>query len=154
MELIDLRKVKIPYMFRKSKPRSIKFEKCKRFFEEHGFLDRDLVIDDKGVLRDGYIGYLVLQSVGCITVSRRHDGTIVPVEYGIPKTLVYGVHANNPKEFCWVINDRTQNISSLRVGNEMTVCTKSGVSVATITRTETACPSREYKPVLKIRIEG
>lgn len=52
--------IKVPNRFSHSRPNEDKMEACREFYRTNHRLDRDIVVDENMVLKDGYIGYLVL----------------------------------------------------------------------------------------------
>lgn len=55
--LID--EIKIPEAFKRFAPKESKMSKCRRIFNDKGYIDRQIVLDKTGMLIDGYVGYLV-----------------------------------------------------------------------------------------------
>lgn len=103
MKLCD---VKIRKSFRKHSPSSEKMDICRRYFNEYGVLDRDIVIDERGTLVDGYVGYLVLkengvEDWGVKSLSENIDNALL---------LIAGKHPNNEKVYYWVANRRTKGL--------------------------------------------
>lgn len=98
--------VKIRKSFRKHSPSSEKMDICRKYFTEHGVLDRDVVIDDRGTLVDGYVGYLVLKENGV------EDWNVKSLSENIDNTLllIAGKHPNNEKVYYWVANGRTKGL--------------------------------------------
>jgi len=65
---VKLSAIHISYAFWKTPPRPEKIKTCYEYFREHGKFDRDIVIDEKGTLRDGYVAYLVARMLNITTV--------------------------------------------------------------------------------------
>lgn len=103
MKLCD---VKIRKSFRKHSPSSEKMDICRMYFNEYGVLDRDIVIDDRGTLVDGYVGYLVLKENGV------EDWDVKSISENIDNALllIAGKHPNNEKVYYWVANGRTKGL--------------------------------------------
>lgn len=125
---MNLSEIKIPESFESSVPSLYKYEKCCRYYKETGNQDRYIVVDEKNVLVDGYIMYLVLKShnvESCdakrITLrkhkytdrQRKRYGRLVPPEKVLtykekPTVYIYGKHPNGiiDKEYVWSITSR------------------------------------------------
>ena len=134
--------VKIRKSFRKHSPSSEKLDICRKYFTEHGVLDRDVVIDDRGTLVDGYVGYLVLKENGV------EDWNVKSLSENIDNTLllIAGKHPNNEKVYYWVANGRTKGLyDSTTTYKRASVETKYGprkvdvVSCAVIEYSDLAC---------------
>lgn len=99
-----LDEIKIPDCFVKTPPKQWKLEACREYFKEYGRIDRRIIVDKKGVLRDGYVGYLVLkeQEVDEIDVTVNSQKQIkCPDKY-----YIFAVHNGNPKEYIWRVPGR------------------------------------------------
>lgn len=59
---MNLSEIMIPESFKSSTPNTLKYAKCENYYNETGNQDRYIVVDEKNVLVDGYIMYLVLKS--------------------------------------------------------------------------------------------
>lgn len=114
---VEISKIVIRGSFLNSTPNRDKYEKCKKYYEENGFLDREIVVNSNYVLQDGYIGYLVLLNAGV-------NGCIVRVVGN--QTYIVGKHEGNEKEYVWRVSKRTKNIEKMRVGGIATVSTRFG----------------------------
>lgn len=77
--------IKVPNRFSHSRPNEDKMEACREFYRTNHRLDRDIVVDENMVLKDGYIGYLVLIENKAKVVCVKQTNTR-------QVTLVYGVH--------------------------------------------------------------
>ena len=58
---MKLTKIIIPDYLEESVPNETKMNRVKRYFIEHGELDKPIIINHKKELVDGYIRYLVLK---------------------------------------------------------------------------------------------
>lgn len=54
----------IPVKFLLHPPAPHKITLCNNFYKNHGYLDRQIVIDENNVLVDGYVGYIILRQQG------------------------------------------------------------------------------------------
>ena len=79
-----LSEIKISADFESSIPNTYKYNKCENYYNKTGNQDRYIVVDEKNVLVDGYIMYLVLKN---------HD-----VEYGNVKRLTLRKHTYTDKQ--------------------------------------------------------
>lgn len=61
---MKLSEIVIPEVFKQSKPRQEKIQKCRAFMDKYRHQDRFLVVNRNNVLIDGYIQYLVLKEKG------------------------------------------------------------------------------------------
>ena len=111
---MKLSEIKIPTDFESSTPNASKYEKCENYYNKTGNQDRYIVLDEKNVLVDGYIMYLVLKSHDVEYVNakrltlRKHKytdrqrekyGKLVPPEKVLtykekPTIYIYGKHQN------------------------------------------------------------
>lgn len=125
--------IKVPRQFANTTPNQEKMERCREYYSEHGLLDRDIVVNRGGKLKDGYIGLLVLIENGV------HETEVVVDTNSYKKcatTYVFGRHAEQPKEYCWRVTKNTQGIENLKIGNHALVKTARGVQTAMIVRIE------------------
>lgn len=142
--------IKIPYLFANTTPNQEKMERCREYYSEHGRLDRDIVVNRGGKLKDGYIGLLVL-------IENNVNETEVAYACGVDTdpykkcatTYVFGRHAEQPKEYCWRVTKNTQGIENLKIGNHALVKTARGVQTAMIVRIE-----QLENPPIKRAIKG
>lgn len=103
---MKLCEIKIRKVFRKHKPSSLKMDSCREYFENHGTIDRDIVIDESGTLVDGYVGYLVLRENSIDEWDVKHLSENV----GNVLLLIAGRHPNNEKIYYWLANGRTKGL--------------------------------------------
>lgn len=130
-----LDEIKIPSKY--SKPNSEKLEKCRKYYRNHGQLDRDIIVDDEGFIRDGYVGYLVLKEFGIKETIVVCNSSMKPQSYKEKETIyVFGCHKPRVKEYCWRVSKGTRYIENLEVGHRVIVNTKHGNKVVTVTRIE------------------
>lgn len=132
--MMNVADIKITRAFGGTTPKESKMERCRQYFQEHGTIDRDIVVSPSGHIQDGYVALLVLKENNVaqteVVVKRRRT----PIN---PRTTyVFGRHKTCPKEYCWRITGSTQQLENLQIGNKMVVNTKHGKSVATIVRIE------------------
>jgi hypothetical protein len=67
-KVVNLSDIHISYAFWKTPPKPEKINTCYAYYREHGKFDRDIVIDEKGTLRDGYVAYLVARMMNITSV--------------------------------------------------------------------------------------
>ena len=111
---MKLSEIKISTNFESSKPNTSKYLKCENYYNKTGNQDRYIVVNEKNVLVDGYIMYLVLKSYDAeycdakrLTLrkykytdrKRNKYGKLVPPEKVIsykdkPTVYIYGKHPN------------------------------------------------------------
>lgn len=152
MKLADIH---IPDLFIASPPAVWKMEQCRKFFEEHGHLDRELVVTENNLLIDGYVGYLVLEEAG-VTETR-----VKKIRSGTPsQTTCYigavhipqeGMEPNN-KTYYWRVTTGTKNADQLEVGKLVRVRTSRGAQTARVTEVLDRRPGRigKIKTVISV----
>lgn len=121
--------IKVPNRFNHSKPNEDKMEACREFYRTNHRLDRDIVVDENMVLKDGYIGYLVLIENEAKVVCVKQTNTR-------QVTLVYGVHPGVDKEYRWKMVDDTEGSENLKIGSHTIVRTTFGDVEVTVTKIE------------------
>lgn len=121
--------IKVPNRFSHSRPNEDKMEACREFYRTNHRLDRDIVVDENMVLKDGYIGYLVLIE---------NEAKVVCVKQANTRqvTLVYGVHSGVDKEYRWKMVDDTEGSENLKIGSHAIVRTTFGDVEVTVTKIE------------------
>lgn len=60
-KILDISEIIIPTCFLLHPPKTVKLEACQAFYESHGYLDRQIVVNKNNMLIDGYVGYIVLR---------------------------------------------------------------------------------------------
>lgn len=155
---MNLSEIKIPESFESSVPSLYKYEKCCRYYKETGNQDRYIVVDEKNVLVDGYIMYLVLKShdveyCDAKRLTLKHKYTdrqraryrrIIPPEKVIsyknkPTVYIYGKHPNGiiDKEYVWRLPKSKENMYGVLLPGDLIYCsTKNGIAPVIITRIE------------------
>ena len=78
-DILNLRDIRVPRIFKKSKPKEYKINKYKRYFKEHKCLDKPITVQknsDNGkkyiLLTDGYIRYLIFKRKGIVNIPVRY----------------------------------------------------------------------------------
>lgn len=118
----------IPEDFAAHPPGIEKLNLCRENFKENGFLDRDIVVDWNNMLKDGYVGYIVLKENNIRAVS-------VKLCDPCRGTLVYGIHpGGDGREYVWRIVDVTEGKENLEVGGRAIVRTKYGDKEIVVTK--------------------
>lgn len=62
--MIDVAEIEIPSYLAHSKPSESKIEAVLGYVKENGTMDKPILVDSYGLLRDGYIRYLVAKRMG------------------------------------------------------------------------------------------
>ena len=89
------------------------------------------MVNKNNVIKDGYIGYLILKENGIEDVDVVQ--TRIPNTYKNRPTLyVYAHHKRNNKIYTWRMTRKTRNANLLTVGSKVIVGTKHGTSVVTV----------------------
>ena len=153
MNTIKLENIIIPKSFEQSKPSQKKIDKVKEYVNEHGKLDKPIVLDGN-MLTDSYVRYLVaiecgFEKVPYITTQEYRDQSLEP---SMPMTYIAGKFEGNEKEYIWKV---TKNIS-IEVGDKVMVKSKrvngnNGTAVVTVTKVFTSDSDKmlRHKPVIK-----
>ena len=157
---MKLSEIKIPTDFESSTPNASKYEKCENYYNKTGNQDRYIIVDEKNVLVDGYIMYLVLKNNGAeygdvriVTLNgrkytdrqRKHYGKLIPTDKNDtykrkPTTYVYGIHYKgfNHKTYMWRIPQTwTAMIKELQPGDKVYCKTRFGKVPVIVTQIET-----------------
>ena len=102
MSTINLSDIIVTTQFRESQPKAEKLDKVRAYVEEHGVLDKPVVLDNR-VLTDNYVRYLIavekgLSEIPYITTQEYRELS----EQSQPiTTYIIGKFHNNPKEYVW-----------------------------------------------------
>ena len=122
METIKVSDVIIPEHFGTTTPRKEKIDSVRKYYVRHGTLDKPIVINDKNILTDNYIRYLVAKENGLTEVPyiTTHE-YMESLKKNIIYTYVVGLFDNYPKEYTWILK---RNIP-IRIGDRILVSTKS-----------------------------
>lgn len=139
--MMNISDIKVSSAFGNSTPKEDKLNRCRQFYIDNGRLDRDIIINERGYIVDGYVGLIVLKEAGVTEaeICMRDNRT----------TYVFGRHNTCPKEYCWMITRDTKDLDNLKIGNKMVVITKQGSSVALITNI-----IKSDKPPVDFRVKG
>lgn len=153
MNTIRLSDIIVPKSFEESKPSQKKLDVVKAYVNEHGKLDKPIVLDGN-MLTDSYVRYLVaiecgFEKVPYITSQEYRDREI---KTDMPMTYIAGKFEGNEKEYFWKV---TKDIS-IEVGDKVMVKSKrvngnNGNAVVTVTRVFTSDSDKmlRHKPVIK-----
>lgn len=125
MELLkefDLRYVKISQEFASTVPADWKMERMKRRYDQTGELPKNIIINDDGILIDGYVTYLQAMKDGIdhLDVYRGH------------LEIVEAVHSGNEKVFRWSVPLRLYGC--IEAGDRVLVMTARGVQRVQVKR--------------------
>lgn len=117
--------------FKATTPSQIKMEKCRKAYEDN-VMDRDLVVNSKNILVDGYVLYCVMKEAG-------FNGEVEVKQNrfrNTPTTYVFGKHmGEDTKERCWYINMSYNKVKD-KVGKLADVQTRRGIQTIEVTRVE------------------
>lgn len=113
--------------YKATKPSEKKLAECKAAYEE-GVLDRDIVVNERNVLTDGYVLYCVMKEAG-------YKGDVDVVVAKSKTTYVFGKHNNDDKERVWYINMSFTKVKE-KIGHLAQVETSNGINTIMITRVE------------------
>lgn len=134
---MKLNDMMIQTRFLQRNPYEGKLRECRKYYDEHKRLDRDIVINPNGVLVDGYVGYLVLRENGVPECDVKVDDVCDDVEcepdYRYMETsYVVARHGNDPNEYIWRITDDTILSECIVLGSSILVESKNGNKVVTV----------------------
>ena len=153
MNIIKLSDIHIPKSFEKTQPNIKKLEKVRAYVNEHGELDKPVVLDGN-MLTDNYIRYLValehdFDYVPCISTQEYREQR---VENNTPIVYIVGKFKNCDKEYTWKVT----NGMSIEEGDRVLVKSrckngKNGSKAVTVVRVFTSDSPRmlRHKPVIK-----
>ena len=136
MKLSD---IKIREDFANSTPRKEKIENCRNHWNAYHTQDRDIVVNKRGVLLDGYVQYLVLKEEKIDEVCVKVYGD---AEYHEPITYVFGTHfnGNGKKEYTWRVPKAWGRFRRIvRPGDHIQCSTANGIQTIVVTRVEKLC---------------
>lgn len=165
-KMIKMSDIKISDAYAATTPKEEKMEECRRYWDKHHLQDRYIVVNNNGILIDGYIQYLVLKENGIENVEvkvsgrtykkwRRKRAESYPCYRSQMTTYIYGIHPNstNRKERVWRVPSRWIGWENdLLPGDTILVHTNRGVQPITITKIEwsSKCPTNmKVKKVCK-----
>lgn len=152
MNTIMLSEIIVPKSFQQTKPNEQKLNKVRAYVDEHGELDRPIVLDGQ-MITDNYVRYLVAMEYGfekvpCITTQEYREQKVE----NTPTTYIIGKFKNCEKEYIWKV---TKNIS-IEVGDKVLVRSKckngkNGSGVVTVVQvfTSDSASMLRHKPVIK-----
>ena len=136
---INFDDIVISQAFQSTQPSQEKINSCKAAYKQ-GIYDRDLVLNHKNVLVDGYVLYCVLKEAG-------YKGDI---EVKKSRTYVFGKHPNDDKERVWYIN-MAYNKAKNFIGHLAMVNTKQGTATIRITKVENLVDPPVNGDIKKVR---
>nr|DAF54769.1 MAG TPA: hypothetical protein [Siphoviridae sp. ctqPo10] len=154
-----LSEIKISADFESSIPNTYKYNKCENYYNKTGNQDRYIVVDEKNVLVDGYIMYLVLKNhdveygnVKRLTLrkhtytdkQRKQYGRLISPKHVVtykekPTAYVYGKHPNSKdnKEYVWRLPQAWGYMSLMLQKGDVIYCgTRFGVAPVVVTKVE------------------
>lgn len=154
-----LSEIKISADFESSIPNTYKYNKCENYYNKTGNQDRYIVVDEKNVLVDGYIMYLVLKNhdveygnVKRLTLrkhtytdkQRKKYGRLISPKHVVtykekPTAYVYGKHPNSKdnKEYVWRLPQAWGYMGLMLQKGDVIYCgTRFGVAPVVVTKVE------------------
>ena len=131
--------------FAEALPSKWKLVKCRTYYEANGEFDREIVLNKKKVLIDGYVAYLIAKEKGLTDVSVRCDWKYQPEK---EKTYIYGRHKPHGKRYVWEATKNTLNMDKLTIGSTAIVDTKYGKSSIVVSKIKI---SQKPPSIYKIR---
>ena len=154
-----LSEIKISADFESSIPNTYKYNKRENYYNKTGNQDRYIVVDEKNVLVDGYIMYLVLKNhdveygnVKRLTLrkhtytdkQRKKYGRLISPKHVVtykekPTAYVYGKHPNSKdnKEYVWRLPQAWGYMSLMLQKGDVIYCgTRFGVAPVVVTKVE------------------
>lgn len=138
-----LNEIRIKDYFSKTTPREEKLEKYRKYWEENHEQLKPITINERNVLVDGYIQYLVLKENGVGTASVTYVGNYKQntrkINKKSPTVYIYGVHPKSKvkKEFVWRVPDSWKGWENdLLPGDQILVRTNYGIKPIIVTRIE------------------
>lgn len=153
MNTIRVSNIIVPKSFENSQPSEEKLNKVRAYVDEHGKLDKPIVLDGN-TLTDNYIRYLIavefgFEKVPYITSQEYRDREVKEENH---MTYIVGKFEDNDKEYIWKV---TKNIS-INVGDKVLVKSKckngkNGTAVVTVAQVFTSDSDHmlRHKPVIK-----
>lgn len=153
MKYLKLSDINIKESFTNSTPKEEKIEECRRFWNTYHKQDRWIVVNNKHMLVDGYIQYLVLKEKNVelaeVHFSNKKERKWIRKEKTYREfetTYVYGIHPNSKdmKKRVWRVPNSWWNgwTDSLNIGDMMLAHTKHGLAPIKITKIKrlSRCP--------------
>lgn len=108
-----------------------KMDVCREYYNQHNRLDKNITVNNRNILIDGYIRYLILR-------ENNIKETSVEVKCKQkPTTYVFGKHPGVDKEYVWRMKASSTSDDIPVVGQRVLVQAKHGLSVIEATRIET-----------------
>lgn len=146
--IFNMTEIKVPHWF--LHPKETKLTECRDYYARNGKLNREIVVNSYGVIKDGYIGYLILLENG---VTETEVTMVLPKQQADsyrtqPTMYVYGKHKLRLKEYTWRVTSQTKGVENLKVGSCVLVSTQYGEKVVEVTKIETL-----DKPPVKHRVK-
>lgn len=99
MKIIKLSEIIIPESFKYSKPNEWKLNKVRDYVGDHYKIDKPIVLDEKNILTDNYVRYLVALEYGIEEVPY-----VLNKEYNRCITYIIGKFDNCNKRYKWKIS--------------------------------------------------
>lgn len=137
MRKMKLSKIKIRKDFLETMPSEEKMIECREFWRYEGKQDRPIVINNKGVLVDGYVMY-------CVLKEHKEEYAMVrklkkPAYRNKTTTYVYGTHPNSKdiKTYMWRVPETWTNwADNVQIGDTVMCATKFGYAPVVVSKIE------------------
>lgn len=155
--MIKFNDIIISENFLQHPPSDKKYEMHLKFLEKHGYFKKSIIVDENGVLIDGYCTYLL----GLQFPERLNEIYILSKNQANFCTYIYGIHkkpvqnAQKPKEYVWKIVQNNKKMSDycdkhILPGDLAVVDTKFGEKVVIVTKIVKSQTKPIKKPIKKV----
>lgn len=135
-------------------PNDIKIQKCRDFYKSYNKADRDIVINKRNVLTDGYIAYLILRENEIM-----YTNVLVKDETenkrGHKVTYIFGKHFDInsgtiicEKEYVWSVPKRL--INKIDIGSIVIAKTKYGTASVVVVKIMVLNSPPIHRPINKV----
>ena len=86
---MNIEDIIIPKSFAETSPAKWKLAKCRTYYDTNGEFDRDIVLNKRNVLIDGYVAYLIAKEKCLTDVPVKCDWEYKQIT---DKTYIFGRH--------------------------------------------------------------
>ena len=142
---MNIKNIIISESFAKSSPAKWKLAQCRTYYETNGEFDREIVLNGKNMLVDGYVAYLIAKEKGLSEVPISRCWTYKNLEN---KTYVFGRHKPHGKRYVWIATEDTENVDKLKKGVSAIVETKYGIADIIVSKIK---KSKKPPTIFKLR---
>lgn len=120
---MNIKNIIISESFAKSSPAKWKLAQCRTYYETNGEFDREIVLNGKNMLVDGYVAYLIAKEKGLSEVPISRCWIHKNLEN---KTYVFGRHKPHGKRYVWLVPQDIADTNKIKIGSLVAVETKYG----------------------------